>query len=270
MSTIVPPEPTTQAPASPYYEDEWVTLYHGDADGTGGGDAILSTLASPFDAIITDPPYNVSPRNGRDGTTHGKLKRKDGTSRKVQRDFGEWDRSWDPKPFLSEATRLLRDDGGSLIAFTSEFLIGDYVASGLNHRNLIYWHKTNPTPAFKRLYVRAIEMAVWQVKGKTGWTWNGGGYVVNVYKGKVVAGFACANGEFREHPTQKPLWLMRDLIEHHTNEGDLILDPYAGSGTTLVAAKFHNRRAVGVEASEAYCEGIAKRLSQDTLFGGVA
>jgi DNA modification methylase len=249
----------------PYYADDSVTLYHGDADGTNGGEALLTGLAPPFDAVITDPPYNVSgDRSGREGTTLGRLKRADGTSRKVNRVFGDWDRTWMPGVFLTETTRLLKD-GGSLIAFTSEFLLGDYVTSGLNHRNLIYWRKSNPTPAFKMLYVRAVEMAVWQVKGKTGWTWNGGGYVPNVYEGKVVAGFACANGEYREHPTQKPLWLMRALIDQHTNPGDLILDPFAGSGTTLAAARFLGRRAVGIEQDEAYCEGIARRLSQGVL-----
>jgi len=250
-----------------YYADESVTLHHGDADGTAGGTALLPRLEFTVDAIITDPPYNVSARNGRDATTPGRLKRKDGTARKVQRVFGDWDRTWDAKPFLTAAGALLRD-GGSLIAFTSEFLIGDYMASGLNHRNLIYWRKTNPTPAFRQLYVRAVEMAVWQVKGATGWTWNGGGYVPNVYEGKVVAGFACANGEHREHrehPTQKPLWLMSRLIDLHTKPGDLILDPYAGSGTTLAAAKRAGRRAIGIELDESYAEAAARRLSQGVL-----
>lgn len=247
----------------PYYADEWVTLYHGDADGSQGSESVLAALSEPVDAVITDPPYNVSVRNGRDGTTPGALKRKDGTSRKVQRDFGEWDRDWSPVDFLEHATRLLRE-GGSLVAFTSEFLIGDYLKSGLNHRNMIYWRKSNPTPAFKMLYVRAIEMAIWQVKG-TGWVWNGGGYVPNVYDGKVVAGFAVANGELREHPTQKPLWLMRAIIAQHTDTEELILDPFAGSGTTLVAAKFLSRRAIGIEHNETYCEAIARRLSQSVL-----
>jgi DNA modification methylase len=248
--------------SEPYYSDESVTLWLGDADGTLGQEAVLPSLGlAAVDAFLTDPPYNVSTRNGRDGTTVGTLKRKDGTARKVQRNFGDWDHTWDPKPFLAYVNDMLRD-GGSLIAFTSEFLIGDYVTSGLNHRNLIYWRKTNPTPAFKKLYVRAVEMAVWQVKGKTGWVWNGGGYVPNVYEGKVVAGFACANGELREHPTQKPLWLMNRLITQHTNPGDLIVDPYSGSGSTLVAAKIAGRRAVGIEASEEYAEIAAKRLQE--------
>ncbi len=154
----------------PYYEDDLVTLYLGDSDGTGGGPSVLEQLDVDVHHIITDPPYNVSTRNGRDGTTIGTLKRKDGTARKAQRNFGDWDHTWDPSVFLAWALENL-PEGGSLVAFTSEFLIADYMASGLNHRNVIYWHKTNPTPAFKRLYVRAIEMAIWQVKGK-GWTWN--------------------------------------------------------------------------------------------------
>lgn len=249
----------------PYYADEWVTLYLGDTDGSMGTEPLLPRLElTDVDAYITDPPYNVSTRNGRDGTTPGRLKRKDGTARKVLRVFGDWDREWTPGPFLTQASASLRD-GGSLIAFTSEFLIGDYLASGLNHRNLIYWQKTNPTPAFRMLYVRAIEMAIWQVKGATGWTWNGGGYVPNVYTGKTVAGVACANGETREHPTQKPLWLMGRLVEQHTNPGDLVVDPYAGSGSTLVAAKHAGRRAVGIEGDEQYAEAAAKRLTQDVL-----
>ena len=251
--------------SAPYYTDDSVTLYHGDADGTADGPPILAGLTdATIPAIITDPPYNVSTRNGRDGTTVGTLKRKDGTARKVQRNFGDWDHAWDAKPFLAEATRLLTP-GGSLVAFTSEFLIGDFVTSGLNHRNLIYWRKTNPTPAFKRLYVRAIEMAVWQVKDGAPYVFNGTGYTPNVLEGPVVAGFVCANGEAREHPTQKPLWLMRQLVETHTVPGALVLDPFAGSGSTLVAAKFLGRRAVGIERDERYCEVIAKRLSQDVL-----
>jgi site-specific DNA-methyltransferase (adenine-specific) len=248
-----------------YYEDDVVRLYHADADDA----LVFSIVPDTIDLILTDPPYNVSDRNGRERTTVGTLKRKDGTKREVVRNFGEWDHGWNPDPFFV-ASRALLKDGAGLVAFTSEFLMGSFIASGLSHRSLVYWRKVNPAPSFGRLYGRAVEMAVWQTKGK-GWTFNGDGSTQNVYEGPILSGFSTVNNaEPRIHPTQKPLWLMQRLIATHSNEGDLILDPYAGSGTTLEAAKRMGRKAVGIEIDERYCEAAAKRLAQQTLDFGVA
>ena len=68
-----------------------------------------------------------------------------------------------------------------------------------------------------------------------------------------------------DHPTQKPEALMRQFIAHTTNPGDLILDPFMGSGTTLRAAKDLGRRAIGIELEEKYCEIAVKRLAQQVL-----
>lgn len=152
------------------------------------------------------------------------------------------------------------------MAFVSEFTIGPYLESGLNHRALLYWRKTNPVPAFRKQYVRAVEMLVWQVKEGAPWTFNNSGYHLNFYEGKVLAGFAVANGEPRFHPTQKPLWLMHSLIGCHTNPGDTILDPFTGSGTTLVAAKAQGRKAIGFELDERYAQAAAERLAQHSIF----
>jgi site-specific DNA-methyltransferase (adenine-specific) len=73
-----------------------------------------------------------------------------------------------------------------------------------------------------------------------------------------------------KHPCEKPLSMLTHMIEATSRPGDLILDPFAGSGSTLDAARMSGRRAVGIEVGERYCEIAARRLSQDTLFGGAA
>ena len=75
------------------------------------------------------------------------------------------------------------------------------------------------------------------------------------------------------HPTQKPLGILIPLIEYSTGRNDCVLDPFMGSGSTLLAARLCGREAVGVEVSEEYCEIAAKRLSQgsfDLATGGAA
>jgi DNA modification methylase len=73
------------------------------------------------------------------------------------------------------------------------------------------------------------------------------------------------------HPTEKPVMLLRQLIEASSLHGDVVLDPFLGSGSTVVAARTEGRRAVGIEIEERYCEIAAKRLAQEVLdFGGAA
>ncbi len=72
-------------------------------------------------------------------------------------------------------------------------------------------------------------------------------------------------GEARVHPTQKPVALLRWLIDYYSQPGDMILDPYLGSGTTLRAALDQSRRGIGIEIEERYCEIAARRLDQMAL-----
>ena len=70
---------------------------------------------------------------------------------------------------------------------------------------------------------------------------------------------------YAEHPTQKPLGILRLLMTYSSPKGGIVLDPFAGSGSALVAAMEIGRQAIGVEIEERYCEVAAKRLSQEVL-----
>lgn len=241
-------------PIEPYYDRDGITIYHGDCL-----DVLPELREGTIDLILTDPPYNISAFNGRDNTTIGKIKRSDGSYREIVKDFGSWDRGFDPGDLIIHAARLLDEDGG-FVAFTSDVLAPTYItASALTHRRLCVWHKTNAQPVFRGVgYQQSAEFIEWRTKGKA--TFYGGGAEPSVFTGPgVPASERCG------HPTEKPLWLIRRLVELHSRHGDLILDPFMGSGTTLRAAKDLGRRAIGIELEEKWCEEAVKRLAQEVL-----
>jgi site-specific DNA-methyltransferase (adenine-specific) len=226
---------------TPYYDQDGVTIYHGDC---------LTALPSlRADAFVTDPPYNV---RSEDIALEGRSD--------MKRDFGAWDEKWLPDAFLALALECL-PKGGSLLSFTSDRLISQFrLAQGWKPRGTILWEKLNPAPSPRPGYVSAVEYIVWLQKDGAPATWNGTGYTPNILRYAVCAGL-----EREAHPTQKPEALMAELIARHTAPGSTVLDPFMGSGTTLVAAKRLGRKAIGIELEEKYCEIAAKRLAQGAL-----
>lgn len=119
----------------------------------------------------------------------------------------------------------------------------------------IIWEKTNPSPVnCKYVYLNAVELTVWFRKPKS---------VFNPFYKKNI--FKYPNGKSKQHPTEKNLNLFFELLEDNSKENDLILDPFLGSGTTAVACEQLNRKWIGIEIEEKYCEIAKQRIGDELL-----
>lgn len=208
------------------------------------------------DLILTDPPYCVS----RDYQLGFSNMGRSGMN------YGEWDYGFNQTEWIELSADIVKP-GGSVIIFNDwknfSYLVESLEKNGFLIKDLIRWEKTNPMPRnVNSRYVTDFEMAIWAVKakkkGNVKWTFNKPEdvpYLKPCYRTGVVLG-----GKKRIHPTQKSLELFESIIKVHTNEGELVFDPFCGSGTTAVACKNTNRNFIGSEIDSNYYEKALKRL----------
>lgn len=225
----------------PYYDHAGITIYHGDAR------ELLQRLSA--DVIISDPPYG-------DQATH---KHHLASQKILQRAGGRRALGFDG---ISEAAcvDLARAWCAAVprwVVFTCEWkYLHALDAAGLLVRFGV-WRKPDGAPQFTgdRPGMGWEAIAICHRRGRK--RWNGGGRhaFYEHPKGRTQTG----------HPTQKPIGLYLDFVGDFSDPGETVLDPFMGSGTTLVAARRLGRRAIGIEQNERYCEIAAKRLAQQTL-----
>ena len=235
---------------NPYYQDDAVTIYHGDCR------EIATALA--FDLLVSDPPYGLSNDHG---TSKGPV-----GSRKVGGFFAN-----DSRAEGNEAAQFCVDLGRavctSFYLWLSHRQIANVIPSiesnGWETRFLV-WSKSCPPPP----------------PPGAGWP-SGAALCLYAYtKGRVWSPSASenprsnvieadayrhGNSEKNGHPTQMPIACVWEPIRCSSYPGQIILDPYMGSGTTLRAAKELGRKAIGIELEEKYCEIAAKRMAQEVL-----
>jgi site-specific DNA-methyltransferase (adenine-specific) len=225
---------------------------------------LLKTIESnSVDLVLTDPPYIISKKSGmqsyRDSIENGgKVNEKYGKKFAVTTEFGEWDSSYtidDLKHSIDEFYRILRPGGSCIIFFDLwkiETLKG--LLSKFSKHRLIEWIKTNPMPInqYATYLSNAREIAISCVKG--------GKATFNSKYDKGIYEYPIYSGKDRFHPTQKSLPLFEELITKHSNEGDIVVDPYAGSGTTALAAKNTNRIFICGEIDNDYFERGHERV----------
>lgn len=199
--------------------------------------------SNSIDLILTDPPYEISrDTNFQSGKGVERLK--------ISMDFGKWDKEFDIlDQVIAEYYRVLKK-GGTLIMFYDlwkiSFLSEMLQKEKFKQLRFIEWVKTNPVPINSKInyLTNAREIAITATKiSKPTFnsSYDNGIYEYPIYHDKK-----------RFHPTQKPIKLFEELIEKHSNEGDIVLDTFLGSGTTAIAAENTNRKFIGSELNEEY------------------
>lgn len=205
-------------------------------------------LDKSVNLIFTDIPYNISRENnfktmGRSGI-----------------DFGIWDKNIFKETDLLPFIRVLKNNGSffSFHSFEQFGLLQKIFENELFYKDKIIWEKTNPMPRNRdRRWVSNIEIASWYTKSLD-WTFNRQdiNYENSVLKYPVENG----SGYERWHETQKNLKMYEYLIKIHSNENDLILDPYCGGGTTAIACLHTNRNFICIESDEKNYNRAIERL----------
>ena len=231
---------------TPYYSHDGITIYHGDCR-----DVLPLLQPDSIDLIVTDPPYGIRWQSGFRALKFDPIVGDDSTdaaiagltlcvpllrrSRHVYA-FGRYE----PPPGMSKPTTELIWD--------KELLSGGDLSLpwASQHEPISFWVNNKDGKLQKR---------------------TDGGLTTRLRRGSIVRSTRLHSLAIANHPTEKPVDVLRQLIESSSCIGETILDPFLGSGSTLVAARLESRDAIGIEIEERYCEIAAHRLAQGALFG---
>ncbi len=218
---------------TPYYEETGITIYHADAR------ELMGHLAA--DVIVTDPPYGVN------------LGEYTGTSRYKNKPYAN----------LPDSPDYVR----SVCVPIIEHGLGIVDRLAMTPGNRCMWMYPQPDDVGIWYNPASTNRGRWGFSYANAFIFFYGKDPHNIGQGMIpnsVSG-ACDSVAGIDHPCPKPLQFMRWLVKRVTLTGDVVLDPFAGSGTTLIAAKILGLRAIGIEIEERYCELAVKRLSQGVM-----
>jgi site-specific DNA-methyltransferase (adenine-specific) len=260
-------KPTTHLP-TPVYDDpkHHIRLYQGDCL-----DLLERIPESSVDLIFADPPYFLS--NGGITCHNGRM---------VSVNKGAWDKSNGPeanhefnRAWLAACQRVLKPNGAIWVSGTAHVIhsVGFAMQQlGFKLLNDISWVKPNPPPNLAcRYFTHATETIVWAARDKKSRhtfnyklmkQTNGGKQMKSVWEMKPPEKW---EKRFGKHPTQKPVALLERILLASTNPGDLVLDPFSGSGTTVLAALRTRRTAVGLELSYEFLTLALQRISSELV-----
>lgn len=240
----------------PYYQDDYITLFNADCF------AVLPTIEKKVDLVLTDPPYNMTQCKwdyAIDLSLLWSCLDKIGHKNTAYVFTGS-------QPFSSKLVL------SNLKQFKQELIWQKTMGTGhmnckrmalKNHENILIFYKKQPVynpqmtagkPYKAKNNAKGNRVYGEYVSYETNNT-TGDRYPLSVLKFN--------HDSKRYHPTQKPVELCQYLIKTYTNENQLVIDPFAGSGSSLVAAKQNKRRAIGIELDINYCDIIVERLKNE-------
>lgn len=215
----------------PYYEVSGITIYHGDAIN------LMSEMdACSIDVFVTDPPYGTR------------------TKQREEWMVGEFS---NVMPLALPEMYRIGVSNAAMYLFSSWMMLADWsfrCSPYFRHQGTIVWDKGRHSGCWGKFS--------WQFHWEAIYYGLKGPRETIEYFPDVIR-----SKEKPDRPMQKPVDVCQKLISASTSKGDIVFDPFIGSGSTLVAAKLLGRKAIGIEIDEECCEIAAKRLSQGVLFG---
>jgi site-specific DNA-methyltransferase (adenine-specific) len=253
---------------SPAFRDDkhHIRIYQGDCL-----DILAKLPENTFDLIFADPPYFLS-NNGI--TCHA--------GRMVSVNKGDWDRSRGAdanhdfnRSWLAACQRVLKPNGAIWVSGTSHVIhsVG-FAMQQLDFKllNDISWLKPNPPPNLScRYFTHATETIIWAAKNKKSRHTFHYQHMKELAGGKQMKSVWTIpppeswEKKFGKHPTQKPVALLERILLASSTEGDLVLDPFLGSGTAAIAALRLSRQVVGVDFEQAWIQLTLVRLCSDLV-----
>lgn len=210
------------------------------------------------DLVVTDPPYNVS-INKNIKCNH----------LNITKNFGSWDYNFDPVPVLKELKRVLKPNGQIYVFCATKQIpiYMDYFMENSFFRNLLVWNKTNPAPRIdKKNWIFSNEYIIYAINEKVKVSNSTFNYASHKEMFNIFITSSLQSKERLKinrkavHPTQKPLSVLKSLIEVSSKEGDVVLDCFMGVGSTAVACKQLGRNFLGCEFDEKYLYYANRRL----------
>lgn len=235
----VPPS-AVASPLRPYYQDEAVTIYHGDCR------EILPKLGGGVDLLLSDPPYGVAYATAW-------RSRGDELRKPIAHD--------ENLDVVAEAwpqAMAMLSENRHWYAFASPRRIAEAGRIFLGAKHILAWDKGDRGTVgdLECGFGEAWEAIFYGMKGRR---------PINGSRPRTVIRYDWSAAMDPVHPTVKPCPLLGKMINWSTEKGEMVLDPFMGSGTTIRAARDLGRRAIGIELEEKYCEAAARRLSQGAL-----